>query len=520
MIDKESVFASAGTTSGSSASGFTTGMVPNTVAKAEDVNMYMGLSDRQLYVVCKEIANLLTSSGIALDANDNAQLARWAREKITGSAFLTGVDALTYTSAPTQAGNEITFPALDIVYNKDVYYGTSGADYQRTKLTAQTISATSGWADGVHFIYATTTAGSTTSTLSHQQEPISAADAATKCFLGSVFVISGAFQANSWKFQPWLQITSPERRESPTAMTKGGFISPASSTTLQMGALEIMDEGINFGANTFAPNIVTLQATTPFEYKFLYPGYNPSNASLTTLDTTHIYYFNPATPGTGDNGWTDISSMASDPNPHFIVMVPCVVPTGQTLMIPAMSPQTGTSQIYDSIEDATNAIFGMQYYLGSVAKRAIYLGQSIIVRVGATDLTDPLQCITVGTIPQALGGFTTASGQAGGGITTYRPMPQIDWTGNSSFTAQNNAANYVNNAGSTNVTITLPAPQSNIVNQLEIYYVKTGSGNITWNTAITWYTGSTPTFTQGRTYNIILEYINGTWYGGVLGTGV
>ena len=520
MINKDSIYASAGTTSGSDPAGYTTGMIPGTVAKAEDVNLYMGMSDRQLYAVCKEVANLLTEFGITLDPNDNRQLVEWANAKLTRAAFLTGVDASSYTSAPTQSGNTITFPEIKIVFNTDVYYGNTSASQQETTLSAQTLSATSGWADGVHFIYAETTLGSSTCTLSHSQDPISGSEAATKCMLGSVFVISGAFQADSWKFQPWLQVTSVERRESPTAMTKGGFISPASASTLQMGALEVLDEGINFGANPLAPNIVTLQASSPFEYKFLYPGYNPSNVALTTLDTTHIYYFNPVTPGTGDTGWTDISSMASDPNPHFIVMVPCVVPTGQTLMIPAMSPQTGTSQIYNSIEDATNAIFGMQYYLGSVAKRAIYLGQSIIVRVGATDLTDPLQCITVGTIPQALGGFTTASGQAGGGITTYRPMPQINWTGNNSFTAQNNAANYINNTGSANVTISLPTPQSNIVNQLEIYYVKTGTGNITWGTAITWYTGSAPSFTQGRAYNVILEYINGTWYGGVLGTGV
>lgn len=515
MINKETVFASAGTTAGSSAAGFTTGMIPGTVAKAEDVNMYMGLSDQQLYSVCKEVANLLIDAGISLDQNSYTQLASWARTKITGAAFLTGVDADSYTSAPTQAGNAISFPQMQIIFNTEVYYGKTGAQHQTTTLSAQTLSATSGWADGVHFIYASTVAGSAVCTLAHQQDPISAAEAATKCMLGSVFVISGAFQTDSWKFQPWLQVTSVDRRESPTALTKGGFISPSSPTTLQMGALEIMDEGINFGTNIAAPNIVTVQAKDPFDYKFLYPGYNPSSSALTTLDTTHIYNITAGT-------WDDISSLASDSNPHFIVMVPCIVPTGQTLMIPASSTKVGSvyPQVFDSIETAINNIYGLQYSLGNVAKRAIYLGQSIIVRVGATDLTDPLQCITVGQIPQALGGFTTASGQAGGGITTYRPMPMVDWTGYNAFTAQNNAANRIQNSASTNVTITLPAAQANIVNQLEIYYIKAGTGNITWNTAITWYTGSAPTFTQGRAYNIILEYINGTWYGGVLGVGV
>lgn len=514
MINKTSIFASAGTTAGSFASGYTTGMIPNTVAKAEDVNMYMGISDQQLYSVCRELANLLTQNGITLDANSYTQLAEWASTKIKGSTEITGIDQGSYTSAPTQSGNAISFPAMSIVYNTEVYYGKTDSTHQITTLASQTLSATSGWADGVHFIYAETTSGSSTSTLNHSQDPISAADGATKCMLGSVFVINGAFQANSWKFQPWLQITSAERRESPTAFTKGGFVSPASATTLQMGALEIMDEGINFDTNPYAPNIVTVQAVNPFTYKFLYPGYNSSASSLTTLDTTHVYNMT-------DGTWDDISSMASDPNPHYMVMVPCIVPTGQTLMIPAMSELSGTTytQIFDSVEDAVNAVYGLQYSLGNVAKRAIYLGQSLIVKVGATDLQDSTQYLSVGMVPQALGSFTSASGQAGGGVTTYRPMPSITWSGYTVLTAQNNAANFIIGENS-NITVTLPSPTANIINQLEVQFYKTGTGDIVWNTPITWYTGVVPAFVQGKTYNIILEYINGVWYGGVLGAGV
>lgn len=510
MINKDSIYASAGTTSGSDPAGYTTGMVPGTVAKAEDVNLYMGISDRQLYAVCKEVANLLTAAGITLDPNDNRQMIEWATSKLTRAAFLTGVDANSYTSAPTQSGNAISFPTMKIVYNTDVYYGKTISTQQETTLAAQTLSATqAGWADGVHFIYAETTLGSSTCTLAHSQNPVSGSEAATKCMLGSVFVINGAFQADSWKFQPWLQVTSIERRESPTAMTRGGFISPASSTTLQMGALEIMDEGINFDANPYAPNIVSYPAESPFDYKFLYPGYNPSLSALTTLDTTHAYNI-------ANDTWDDISAQAG----KFIVMVPCVVPTGQTLMIPAMI--SSGQWIFDSIDDAVNGIYGLQYSLGNVAKRAIYLGQSVVVKVGATDLTNPLQCLVVGQVPQALGGFTAAAGQTGGAISTYRPMPQKNWGTSTSFTAQNNAANRVENpSGSgTDIAITLPTPQSGIVNELEIYFVKHGTGNINWQTTIWWYTGGAPTFATNKAYNIILEYIDGQWYGGVLGLGV
>lgn len=514
MRNKDSIFASAGTTEGSSSAGYTTGMIPGTVAKAEDVNLYMGMSDQELYSVCKEVANLLTANGITLNANDYTQLLNWSRTKIQGGFELTGIDAESYTSAPSQSGNAITFPTMKIVFNTGVYYGKTSAQHQVTTLAAQTLSATAaGWADGVHFIYAETTPGATTCTLKHSQEPVDAKFGDTMCMLGSVFVINGAFQANSWMFQPWLQITSAERRESPAASTRGGFISPKNATQLQMGALEVMDEGIGFSNNINTPNIVKFDAKATFDYKFMYPGYNPNTSAVTTLDTTHIYNITAGT-------WDNISSLASSTNPKFIVMVPCVAPTGQTLMIPAMSRKSGTTytQVFDSMEDAINHIYSLEYSLGKVTKRSIFLGQSLVVKVGATDITDPLQFMCIGELPQALGGFTTAAGQTGGAVSSYRPMPQIDWTGYNSFTAENNSANYLA-PGNTNVTITMPTAHANIVNQLEIYFNKTGTGNITWGTTINWYTGVAPTFTQGRVYNIILEYIAGNWYGGVLGIG-
>ena len=511
MRNKTNIFADLGERRpGTDETGFRTGMIRNTIAMAEDVNTYGYMIDEQVEVITQEIVNALTGYGITIDPNLNNQIFTMLNTKIPSGYALTGIDVNSYTTAPTQSGNAIAFPAMKVIYNKDVYYGNTTAKQQITTLSAQTLSASNSWANGVHFIYAETTAGSTTCALAHSQDAVAAKDGATKCFLGSVFVINGTFQSDSWKFQPWLQITSPERRESPTALTRGGYISPASATTLQMGDLEILDEGIGFEADITTPSITNVSGKSPYDYKFLYPGYNPSSSALTTLDTTHIYNTTAST-------WDDISSLVSDTNPHFIVMVPCVVPTGQTLMIPAMSPKNGSTytQIYDTMEEAINHVYGLSYSLGSVAKRAIYLGQSIIVRVGATDLTDPLQCITVGMLPEELSDFTTASGQTGGAISTYRPMPQINWTGSTAFTAQNNAANYIQ-SGSSDITITLPTPQPNIVNQLEIYFNKVGTGTITWNTAITWYTGVTPSFTQGRTYNIILEYIGGTWYGGIL----
>lgn len=513
MINKDSIFASAGTTSGSSSAGFTTGMIPGTVAKAEDVNMYMGISDEQLYSVCKEIANLLTDAGITLDPNSFTQLRTWAQTKINSAAFLTGIDADSYTSAPTQTGNSISFPEMKIIYNTGVYYGKTESTHQVTTLASQTLSAnTSGWADGVHFIYAYTSAGSSTSSLGHTQDisQVAASTGATKCFLGSVFVIGGAFQADSWKFQPWLQITSAERRESPVAMTRGGFMAPRNATQYTMGDLEVLDEGINFDSNINEPNIKKFSAVSPFSYKFLYPGYNPSASAVNTIDTTHSY--NPST-----NALDDISSYAG----KYVVMVPCIAPTGQTLMVPPMKVSTSNLQIFDTMDAAVQAIYGLQYTLGHVADRVIYLGQSIVVRIGATDIRDPLQCITVGQVPAALvKGFTSAAGQSGGAVSEYRPMPKKVWPNNANFTAQNNAVNSFQITNSTNYTVTLPSVRSDTINELEIYFNHSGTGTINWGTTIRWYTGVAPTFAQNTNYNIILEYINGAWYGGVLGIGV
>ena len=528
MITKDRIFASAGVQEpNATGSDFSTGMVPNTVAMAEDVNTYGNMADRDLWVVCQEIQNLMANYGVSpndsYDSGQQGQLATMFKDKLISGYALTGVDRSSITTMPSQNGASINIPQMVIVYNLDVYYGNTQARLQRTTLAQQTLTANSGWANGVHYIYAATTASSSSSTLGHQTTPIDPADGATKCMLGSCFVINGNIQEGSWKFQPWLQITSAEEREIPTARTKGGFVSPYSSTggatlQLQMGALQILDEGINFGANPNKPNIMSINAVTPFTYKFLYPLYDPSAAAETNLDTTHIYNITSGT-------WDDISALAELPQPRYIVMVPCVTPTGQTLMIPAMSTKTGETynQVFTTQEEASAAVYSLPYAdgLDQYAARAIYVGQSIIVKVGATDLTDPLQYMAVGMIPQELAGFTTASGQSGGGTGQYIPMPEINWAaqidaGTYSLTMQNNAANIIAGSTSQPISINPPSPQNGIINQFEVKYThNTGSQGINWNASFKWW-GNPPTLVDGNVYNIIFEYVNGYWIGGVL----
>lgn len=517
MINKDRIFASAGAQDTTkTGSDFSSGMVPNSVAMAEDVNTYGNMSDRDLWVVCQEIVNLMANYGLtpndSYSAGQQGQLAQMFQQNVTGAYGLTGIIRSTFTTAPTQNGTQIKFPQIGIAYNLDVYYGNTQARVQRTTLKAQTLRATSGWADGVHYIYATTTASSNESTLGHQQTPVLASDGATKCMLGSVFVINGAFQANTWKFQPWLQITSVVAREAPTAQTKGGFISPYQNTQLQMGHLQILDEGINFGANPNTPNIMDVSATQPFTYKYLYPDYNPSAAAASNVDTTHLYNIT-------DGTWDDISALATGPTPKFIVVVPCITPTGQTLLIPAMSTKTGSTynQVFDSQAEAASAVFSLPYADTDVyASRVIYVGQSLVLKVGATDFTDPEQYMSVGMLPQALAGFSDAAGQSGGGAGAFIPMPEISWNGYTTVNAQNNAANIVIGSTSVPITINPPSPSNATINQFSIKYVHTsGSQGLSWNSSFQWW-GSPPTLVVGNLYNIIFEYVNGAWIGGIL----
>ena len=500
---------------------FTKGMQPNTVAMAEDVNQYGKWADQWVMSIYLELAHVLEAYGETptnapytepnqWDNAANKMLLNILKNKIAFARNLTGVVYKGTNITATQSGNSITFPAFKASFNQSVYYDTTDSKNPVVSFARMTLTANSAWTTGVHYIYATKNGS-----LEHQTTPVSAADGASKCYLGSVYVNNGAFQTESngkgtWKYQPWLQITSAETREAPTAYTKGGFMSAYNANSVQMGALQILDEGINFDTNPLAPNIVTIGARAPMSYKYLYPGYNPGAAETTVLDTTKIYN---TTSGSFDTLTTGVT-------PKFIVVVPCITPAGQTLMIPAMSPRNSDGtypNVFDSQEAAEAAIFGLQYSLGNVAGRVIYIGQSLIVQVGATDLTDPEQFKAVGIVPQALAGFTSAAGQSGGGTGEYIPMKSYTFPASqTSVTCMNNCANIIEGNTSVAVTLSMPTATPNIINQFEIQYSHTSAKKgLTFPSEVVWW-GSSPVWNDGVVYNIIFEYIDGKWRGGYL----
>lgn len=526
MINKQNIFASAGQqTQGYSTTDYVTGMIPDTIAMAEDVNSFGNKVDSDLYTVCQEIANVITNGvldkdggdGAPLNSADNTQLLTTLRAMPNGFSqtgiMYNGVDAIT---CPEQDGvTSIKFGgAMHIMFNEGGYFGNSAS-----KMHIGTIAENTTWEVtnsvpvGVIYLYAYFSGGSVT--IQYQQSVITGEEGSNKCLLGSAFIINNngtkQIQENSWKFQPWLQNTPAIDRESPTAQTKGGLITANTGTQLNIGTLEIKAEGINFDSGSHQnPNIKKLDSGS-FTYKFLYPGYDPSVSASTTLDTTHLYNLTNAT-------WDDISAQAG----KYMVLVPCVAPTGQTLLIPAMSYYNsstgGYTNIFDTIEDATTAIYGLPYTSTSTDKtreRAIYLGYSMVVKIGATDLTDSRNYVTVGMIPQALDGFSYAGGQTGGGTGTYNPMPVYTWNTNS-LTAKTNYKNIITGRTAT-VVVTLPAQVLSVVNTIEIEYTHSsnyGGINIidgTTNQPVVWWDQVDLNFVNGQTYLITCEWVNGKW---------
>ena len=529
MYRKTSVFASGSSDLAvKTEADYRQGMIPNTVAMAEDVNAYGLKSDEMNWTMSQELSNLIEAYGITLgtarvaDPSNaaNKMLLQVFREKLSIGTYLTGVGGTIPTI--TQSGNLLTIPELKIRFNNAVYYANTDDQMPVVTIPAQTLSAAAGWADGVYYIYATS-AGA----IAYQTSPVLGSDGATKCMLGSVFVYNGAFQANSWKYQPWLQTSAVEDRESPTAYTKGGYMSPASSNTFQMGALEIRAEGMNVDSSIYAPNIMLVQAKNPFTYKALYQNYNPGSSDISEIGGSNAGDVGSHLYDMTSNTWVDIKTWASGyAEPKYMVIVPCITPAGQTLMIPAMSLRDGSNNytsVFNSKQEAEAAIFGLQYTgLDNVAKRVIYFGTSIIIRIPTTnnplDLTNPQDFQVVGKVPQALEGFTSAAGQSGGGTGQYVPMRTYYFDANyTSVTCINNAVNEIAGNSTVAVAVTLPSPAAGTMNQIMIKYQHTASNNgLAFSTPVVWWFGRQPSFEVGYTYEFVADYTDGTWYIGYL----
>lgn len=489
------------------------GMIRNTVAMAGDVNTYGYMTDEQVYTITKEIVNALVGQGVAIDPNTNNQLLTMIRTKLSGGYSLTGVyfDGVNQPTATLTNSTTITFSSFKVYFNKKGFFGNTQSDLTVVNFTAPTVTIDNTWAEGAHFLYATPSG-----TIEHSTDPISAAHMASRCMLGSVFVLNKSdtktFQTGSFKYQPWLMSTDHRTREVPVAETKGGYISAASASTLQMGALEIVDEGINFDTTPALPSVLDVPGETPYTFKILYPGYNANAAEVTALDTLHIYNITAGR-------YEPVKESAIG---KFMVFVPCVTPTKQTLLIAPMTEEIGGkyTQVYDTQEAAEAAIFGLHYSVDNTRKRCIYLGQSLIIRIGENiDLSDNENFKSVGMIPQELAGFTSSAGQAGGSAGQFIPMPEVLKAG-TDVLLSNFCSNVIQGSSkASTVTVRMPPRTPSRMNELMAKYthVRASDGEslgngLTFDNTVRWWV-KPPVFVEGNTYLFTFDYIEGYWYG-------
>ena len=291
----------------------------------------------------------------------------------------------------------ITFPAFSVIFGSKVYYGKEIADFVQIDVPSTTMNVASG-DNGVVFVYV-----DTSGEIHQSMTPITPENSSVQCLLGSYFRISNKIQTNSWKYTPWNGATSKDNRFATGGSVSGGLLTAKTTNTLARSSINVVLEGVNASTSIYNPNSVTYSAESPYLTKELWPGYDPSALDSSTLDTTHIYNM---TSHTVD----DISSKTG-----FIILIPGIVtPTGQDVYLMAMSTKSGSNypQIYSNMNDAVDAIYGYQVDLGNVTTRVSWLGQVIVVKIGATDYTDPTQLQVIGQVPNVLGSYVSLPGSA------------------------------------------------------------------------------------------------------------
>ena len=154
MYRKSSVFASSSSAIASKTEAdYRQGMIPNTVAMAEDVNAYGLNSDKMNWTMSQEISNLLEAYGITLGSDyvsdptnaANKMLLKLFNEKISIGRLLTGISASSGTiPVITQTGGSLNIPDMKIRFNNAVYYANTDNEIPEITITARTYTPSSG----------------------------------------------------------------------------------------------------------------------------------------------------------------------------------------------------------------------------------------------------------------------------------------------------------------------------------------------------------------------------------------
>lgn len=303
------------------------------------------------------------------------------------------------TVPTTITSTTIVFPQFDVIFGNKVYYGKKISDFETVHVPQTTMTVAPG-VDGAVFVYV-----NTNGEIQQSLTSVTPANSSVQCLLGSYFRLNNQIQENSWKYTPWNGSTSKDSRFMNNGAISGGLMTANTASTLSRDAVNVVYEGVNVEETLYLPNQITYEEESTYITKKLWPGYDASVLDTSDIDTTHIYNMT-------SEQVDDISGIDG-----YIILIPGIVaPTGQDVYLMAMSDYINSSynQIYLTMEDAESAIYGLDLSFGNVASRVAWFGQSIIVKIGATDFRDKNQFRVVGSVPNIIRSYSSLSGAGQG----------------------------------------------------------------------------------------------------------
>lgn len=366
--------------------------VLNQVVDSVNANPPLSAGDGISVSEGNEVSLKITGDGLSFDASGNLV----GNDAYANLLTQVVVDPSVPLVSPTVASSTtISFPAFTVLFGKKVYYGKVIDDFEVVNVPSTTMTVESG-EDGAVFVFVDNT-GAIRQSLSS----VTPGNSSVQCMLGSYFRLNNTIQEGSWKYTPWNGSTSKDSRFMNSSSISGGLLSVASANTLARGEVSIIYEGVNISTSLYLPNQISYEAESPYITKKMYPEYNPSDIDTSTIDTTHIY-----------NITNETVDDISDEEGYIILIPGIVAPTGQDVYLMAQSPYTSSTytQIYESMEAAEAALYGLELEFGNVASRVAWLGQSIIVKIGADNFNDKNQIRIVGDVPSIIKAYASMSG--------------------------------------------------------------------------------------------------------------
>ena len=337
-----------------------------------------------------------TGDGLSFDAQGNLV----GNDAYANLLTQVALDPNGTSTVPTEiTSTTIKFPAFTVIFDNKVYYGKKISEFTIVEVPETVMTVASG-DDGAVFVYVDTNGD-----IQQSFNEITPENSSTQCLLGSYFRLNNQIQANSFAYTPWNGATSKDNRFANSGSVSGGLLSASTTSTLSRNGISVLLEGVNVKNSVYNPNKILYEEETPYSAKELWPGYDANVSDSTTLDTTHIYNMT-------SEQVDDISSLNG-----YIILIPGIVAaTGQDVYLMAMSEYESNSytQVYSSMNDAISALYGLQLQLGNVASRVLWLGQSIVVKIGCDNYQDPSQLRIIGDLPNILGAYSSASSGGAG----------------------------------------------------------------------------------------------------------